>query len=316
MVRGNYQLSQLVWLVKGRYLKCFKDWSSADEHVLFLASLCHKRGKILLFFCNCNNTWTIVGHLVIACLDYQVFSWNKFGVFLRLLYLSMGLVEMEWKYFMIHWYFLSWKERHWYFGYYQVYWSIIVSRGDHFQQIMSLVSSNQRQLQLGYGGQGCVNRLILSLHLDCWCHNGSFLSQVVCDWMRRVGIVHKRLSRGFYLFQGTLSIWVYFGLTMALEKSSTILTHHDYGQIMLILFMSGKECCSYSVNVVMAQRYESLCKESMATKDLLLNGDNQGIIMGLEIILNFGFMVIWWMGLQGIFNPKLATSWEFFYLFF
>ena len=191
-----------------------------------------------------------------------------------------------------------------------------MSRGDHFQQIMSLVSSNQRQLQLGYGGQGCVNRLILSLHLDCWCHNGSFLSQVDCDWMRRVGIVHKRLSRGFYLFQGTLSIWVYFGLTMALEKSSTILTHHDYGQIMLILFMSGKECCSYSVNVVMAQRYESLCKESMATKDLLLNGDNQGIIMGLEIILNFGFMVIWWMGLQGIFNPKLATSWEFFYLFF
>ncbi|CAN7060879.1 unnamed protein product, partial [Brassica oleracea var. botrytis] len=158
MVRGNYQLSQLVWLVKGRYLKWFKDGSSEDEHVLLLASLCHKQGKILLFFCNCNNTWTIVGHLVIACLDYQVFSWNKFGVFLRLLYLSMGLVEMEWKYFMIHWYFLSWKERHWYFGYYQVYWSIIVSRGDHFQQIMSLVSSNQRQLQLGYGGQGCVNR--------------------------------------------------------------------------------------------------------------------------------------------------------------
>ncbi|CAN6860834.1 unnamed protein product, partial [Brassica oleracea] len=100
MVRGNYQLSQLVWLVKGRYLKCFKDWSSADEHVLFLASLCHKRGKILLFFCNCNNTWTIVGHLVIACLDYQVFSWNKFGVFC--VYCLCLWVWLKWnaKYFM------------------------------------------------------------------------------------------------------------------------------------------------------------------------------------------------------------------------
>ena len=49
--------------------------------------------------------------------------------------------------------------------------------------------------------------------------------------------------------------------------------------------MSGKECCPYFVGVVMAQRSESFCKESTTTKDLLLNGGNQGILMILQILL-------------------------------
>ncbi|CAN6861346.1 unnamed protein product, partial [Brassica oleracea] len=104
---------------------------------------------------------------------------------------------------------------------------------------------------------------------------------VMCGWMRHFGIVHKRFSHGVCLFQGIISIWCYFALTMALKKRSTILTLHGYGQIMfiLILLMSGKEFCSYSVDVAMVQRSEKFCKESTATKDLLSNGDNQEIIM-------------------------------------
>ena len=55
--------------------------------------------------------------------------------------------------------------------------------------------------------------------------------------MRHFGIVHKRFSHGVCLFQGIISIWCYFVLTMALKKRSTILTLHGYGQIMFILIL-------------------------------------------------------------------------------
>lgn len=75
---------------------------------------------------------------------------------------------------------------------------------------------------------------------------------------------------------------------------------------MMILLMSGQVCYHF-VNIVAAKRSERFCKESMINKEFLLNSENQEFPMGLHIILKFGLMVMWWMGLQGFFNSNVAS---------
>ena len=324
-------LKQILDLASSNQVQCqFGTW------VYWFANRCSGIMSIASIFYG--FVWVRVG-LLFGCCGFGLFElWNKIYCFeYGIWYLRLQSVNLIF-WIMMNCAFVDGQSRvlgcyDWINGYiwFMGFWFMLKTYRTVSQlSLLQLVSLNQLQIR-----ELELRKAFWTVQVLLWDGSGlryimTILSTlrmflvVISGGRRRFGIVHKRFSHGVCLFQGTISVWCYFILTMASKKSSTILALHGYGQIMfiLILLMSGKGGCSYSVNVAMVQRSERFCKDSTATKDLPSNGNNKGIIMVLQNLLVLTdwfflfFLLFWRRGLQGIIKPKLASSWELFIYIF